>query len=95
MLVPSEITLRAQKVKAIANGFKAAFNLCREFKENNDQADIPWSGLSGINVNADGNVIGTNLLPVDVSNAIGEFSNFQTWWATHGPNIEKICDPSV
>lgn len=95
MLVPAEITLRAQTVRGICNSLKSTFNLCREFKENNDQTDPGWSGLSGANVNANGTAIGTNLMPADVSNAIGEMVNFMAWWATHGPNIEKICDPSV
>lgn len=38
---------------------------------------------------------GTGITPAEVSNVIGSAANFQTWWATHGGNMEKLAKPIV
>ena len=101
----SQITASALTVVAIANSLKAAKVTSQEFSEYNSVTDPGWNTLaSGVPaaVDANGYIVGTNVKPSEVSNAIGSINVFLNYWAgavvaqsAWGQNLEKISNPLV
>lgn len=106
MPTPAQITEHAKAWIDVANQLKTAYTLARQLSDHNSVNDPNWSDL--VNqiaeaVDAEGQVVGTEVTPAEVSAAIGSVNNFiafmngsaqpaQSNWML---NIEKIAKPIV
>jgi hypothetical protein len=106
MPTPAQVTAHAKAWIDVANAIKSAFTLSRELSLHNSVNDPNWNDLANQvpeAVDEDGLVVGTEVTPADVSNAIGSVNTFvvlmdgsgqpaQSAWIN---NIEKVAKPIV
>lgn len=106
MATQAQVTAHAQAWIDVANKIKQAFELTRELSLYNGVNDPNWSDLANQvpeAVDAAGLVVGTEVTPADIANAIGSANNLmvmldgtgqpaQSAWIN---NIQKIAKPLV
>lgn len=101
----TQITASAQSLIQIANSLKSAYVRAKEFSDYNSVTDPGWSTLVNTTpsvIDSNGCILGTNVSPVDVSNAIGSINQFINYWggqsvpvSAWGQNIQKVSSPIV
>lgn len=106
MLTPTQITASAIAVVNLAKELKSAYVLAKEFSDYNSVTDPGWNGLTNESnptiVDNNGLIMGTQVAPSDVSNAIGSINQFINYWSgsavatsAWGQNLQKISVPIV
>lgn len=106
MPTPAQVTEHAKAWIDVANQLKIAYTLARQLSDHNSVNDPNWADLANQvadAVDAEGQVVGTEIAPQDVSNAIGSVNNFLTFMSGAGLpaqsnwmlNVEKIAKPIV
>lgn len=105
MATANQITTHAQAWIDVANAFKSAFVLGTELSRHNAVNDPNWNNLAVAVPEAveDGLIVGTEIAPADVSNAIGGVNNMLAYMGGVGTPaysnwmtvIEKIAKPIV
>jgi hypothetical protein len=81
-----------QSVKDSAKEAKSLKSIIDQALGHNSAISINWGSLPA---ELEAVLTDESVSAADVSNAIGSLAAFQTFWATHGGNLEKFCKPIV
>ena len=100
MATLAQVTAHAKAWAQACDLLKAAHSLCQELSQYNGVNDPNWGALDSSFKTGDV-VTGTEIVPGDVSNAIGSVNNFLAFWdgtsrpaqSAWGNNVEKLAKP--
>lgn len=92
---PNQITEQAQATAVVAQQIKSVLVIARQVVAHGQTLGVDWNDLPA--EAEDGEfVVGTEMTPGQVSNAIGSIDNFvSTFWAGQGVNLELLSKPIV
>lgn len=98
-----EVRKVLNSVKESARLTKSLIAVLNQALAYNSAQSISWNDLATSNPDmvSGGDVVDSSsdpisATPAEVSNALGSLDNLlNTWWATHGGNIQKLTNPIV
>jgi hypothetical protein len=79
-------------VKDLAKAAKSLKSIIDQGLGHNSAISIDWGNLPAELADV---LEGESVSAADVSNAIGSLAAYQTYWGTHGGNLEKFSAPIV
>lgn len=85
-----------QSMKDLAKAAKSFKAIVDQALGHNSAISINWGDLANdLAAMNDYLVASESVSGADISNALGSFAAFQTYWGTHGGNLEKFAQPIV
>ncbi len=92
MATENQASLILAAAKDVSRVLKANKSVVDQFLAHNSAISIDWAASPD---EVDAALEGEDVSAAEVSNVIGSFAALVTYWASHGGNIEKFCNPVV